>query len=303
MKRLIFFITMTVLLAACTPKFIKQYEENMIPDPTTQELKDKNLILQYLIDNELEYQHTESGIYYIIEKEGEGEGHPTGTDLVKTHYRGTLLDGKQFDSSYDRGEPIEFPLRGVIQGWQEAIPLLKPGGKGTFIIPSGLAYGDRAMGADIPANSVLKFDVELLDFYDPKLKAQKMAEAEEKEILDHLASKGIAGAKRTDSGIFYTIEREGSGTPPTPTSTVKVHYEGKLLDGSKFDSSYDRGNPIEFPLTRVIKGWQESVPLLKPGGMGTFYIPSRLGYGERGAGAAIPPNAILIFKVELLEVK
>ena len=108
-------------------------------------------------------KQTKSGIHYVMEKEGEGDAHPTVNSQVTVHYRGTLLDGTVFDSSYDRGEPISFKLSQVIPGWQEAIPLLKKGGKATFVIPSGMAYGARKAGK-IPPNSVLAFEVELIDF-------------------------------------------------------------------------------------------------------------------------------------------
>lgn len=130
--------------------------------PEAQMTIDKGLIDKFVADKALKGKSTASGIYYTIEKEGKGAA-PTATSKVKVHYRGTLLDGTEFDSSYSRNQPAEFPLQGVIKGWQEAIPLLKPGGKGKFVIPSSLAYGPRAMGAKIPANSVLVFDVELLE--------------------------------------------------------------------------------------------------------------------------------------------
>jgi len=107
----------------------------------------------------------------------------------------------------------------------------------------------------------------------------------------------------TDSGLKYRILREGEGEAPVATSTVKVHYKGWLDDKTEFDSSYKRGEPISFPLGGVIKGWTEGLQLVKPGGMIELEIPSELGYGARGAGADIPPNATLHFQVELLEVK
>lgn len=105
---------------------------------------------------------TDSGLLYKIEKAGEGDS-PKPTDTVKVHYKGTLTDGTVFDSSYDRGEPIEFQLNQLIPAWIEAIPMLKKGGKMEIVAAPDLAYGDRQAGK-IPANSTLKFEIELLDF-------------------------------------------------------------------------------------------------------------------------------------------
>jgi FKBP-type peptidyl-prolyl cis-trans isomerase len=111
------------------------------------------------------------------------------------------------------------------------------------------------------------------------------------------------GVTTTASGLQYKVIKAGTGAQPKATDTVKVHYKGTFLDGKTFDSSYDRGEPISFPLNRVIAGWTEGVQLMPVGATYEFYIPSNLAYGERGAGGAIPPNATLIFVVELLGIE
>lgn len=106
----------------------------------------------------------------------------------------------------------------------------------------------------------------------------------------------------TPSGLHYEIIEAGTDPKPKPEDTVKVHYTGTLVNGTKFDSSVDRGEPAEFPLNGVIPGWTEGLQLVGTGGKLKLYIPSKLGYGEQGAGGSIPPNATLIFDVELLGI-
>ncbi len=108
--------------------------------------------------------------------------------------------------------------------------------------------------------------------------------------------------KETASGLQYVVEKEGEGAQPTATDEVTVHYTGKLLDGTVFDSSVSRGEPATFPLNRVIPGWTEGVQLMKEGAKYTFFIPSDLAYGAQGVPNAIPPHSTLIFEVELIKV-
>ena len=111
------------------------------------------------------------------------------------------------------------------------------------------------------------------------------------------------GVVTTASGLQYKVLQAGTGPKPKATDTVNVHYHGTFIDGKTFDSSYDRGEPISFPLNRVIAGWTEGVQLMPVGSKYEFYIPYKLAYGERGAGGAIPGYATLIFQVELLAIE
>ncbi|MDB5038628.1 MAG: peptidyl-prolyl cis-trans isomerase, FKBP-type [Bacteriovoracaceae bacterium] len=121
----------------------------------------------------------------------------------------------------------------------------------------------------------------------------------EKFLADNKNKKGV---HVTASGLQYEVLQEGKGNSPKATDKVKVHYKGTLLDGTEFDSSYKRNEPIEFPVNGVIKGWTEALQLMKTGSKFKLYIPSGLAYGERGQ-SAIPPNSVLIFEVELLSFK
>ncbi|MBQ5925387.1 MAG: FKBP-type peptidyl-prolyl cis-trans isomerase [Paludibacteraceae bacterium] len=136
-------------------------------------------------------------------------------------------------------------------------------------------------------------------------------EAKAAERNKTLAAKGEAflaenatreGVYVTESGLQYEVIAMGEGEKPTAESTVKVHYHGTLIDGTVFDSSVERGEPIEFPLSNVIKGWTEGVQLMPVGSKFKFYIPYQLAYGERGAGELIGPCEALIFEVELIEI-
>lgn len=129
--------------------------------------------------------------------------------------------------------------------------------------------------------------------------AAKNKEAGEAFLAENKTKDGVI---TTESGLQYKVEVEGTGAKPTAEDRVKVHYTGTLLDGTKFDSSIDRGEPAEFGVTQVIAGWTEGLQIMPVGSKYIFWIPSELAYGERGAGADIKPNSTLKFEVELLEI-
>ncbi len=131
-------------------------------------------------------------------------------------------------------------------------------------------------------------------------KAAAAKEAGEKFLAENGAR---AGVKTTASGLQYEIVAEGTGAKPKATDKVTVHYKGTLIDGTEFDSSYSRGQPVTFPLGNVIPGWTEGLQLIATGGKAKLFIPSGLAYGERGAGAKIGPNETLVFEIELLGIE
>lgn len=217
---------------------------------------------------------TASGLRYEEIEVGTGPL-PQRGQIVQVHYTGRLTNGKKFDSSYDRGEPIEFKLGvgQVIKGWDEGLSTMRVGGKRKLMIPPDLGYGTRGVGNVIPPNAELVFDVHLV---------------------------GIRGTE-----LQITEIEEGTGAQPRMGETVQVHYTGWLANGTKFDSSYDRGEPLEFILGvgQVIAGWDQGIATMKVGGKRKLTIPPELAYGKQGYPGVIPPNAVLTFEVHLVGVR
>jgi len=162
--------------------------------------------------------------------------------------------------------------------------------------------GDLKLG-DAEAQQIVQ------EFFAKQEEKQKAEAAEKGKAAKQDGEKFLAengkkeGVITTVSGLQYQVLREGNGQSPKATDTVECHYEGTLIDGTKFDSSYDRGQTATFPLNQVIAGWTEGLQLMKEGAKYRFFIPYELGYGERGAGTSIPPFSTLVFDVELVSVK
>jgi len=234
---------------------------------------------------------TPSGLKYIVVKENKA-GETTTGKKVTINYSGFLKEGKCFDSSIDRGQPLtaEVGKGKLFPGLDEALSLMRNGEKAKFIIPSQLAFGQRG-GGPIPPNSDIIMDVEVTEVKDIPIPVK-------------FDTTGIT-PKVTASGLkYFEIKKSGSTQQAVAGKKVKVHYTGYLTDGKIFDSSVERGEPIEFQLgaAQVIPGWEEGVALMSIGDKFRFIIPSQLGYGEAGRAPVIPANAQLTFDVELVGV-
>jgi FKBP-type peptidyl-prolyl cis-trans isomerase len=257
-------------------------------------------ISKYLEDKEWkdEVERLDNGLYIYKEKEGSNEK-PTLEDFVTIHYKGALLNGEVFDGT-DK-EPATFPLAGLIKGWQEGIPHFGKGGKGKLIIPPSLGYGDQDSGP-IPANSVLVFDIELLDFSKTPPAPQIVKDKDySEEIKAYLKEKGIEKAQVTESGLFIVIEEPGTDEKPKLTDFLTLNYEGKLIaNDSIFDGTNGSAITFPFPMHQLIPGWQEGIPYFGKGGKGKLIIPPYLAYGDRDI-PGIPANSVLSFDVELID--
>jgi len=250
----------------------------------------------------------ESGLQFMDDSVGTGR-EAKANDLVSIHFKGWMVPkdtaSELFsDWSIDqtknmlslgdskmRNQPIKFILNSgsFIKGTDEGIVGMKTGGVRTMIIPSKLAYGDAGIGF-IPPNTDLKVIVELLEVKD--------------RIVAEMWKVDSTLFKNTASGLKYAIISNGDGPAVEAGKVVTVHYSGYLLDGTMFDSSVERDEPIQFVVGQgqVIPGWDEGMLLLKKGDKARFVIPPKLGYGEMVL-EKIPVNSTLIFDTEVIDIK
>ena len=250
----------------------------------------------------------ESGLQFMDDSLGTGR-EAKANDLVSIHFKGWMVpkdtaselfsdwsadQSKNMLSLGDskmRNQPIKFILNSgsFIKGTDEGIVGMKTGGRRTMIIPSKLAYGEAGIGF-IPPNTDLKVVVELLEVKDRVI-------AEKWKVDSTLF-------KTTASGVKYAIISQGEGPDVEAGKIVTVHYSGYLLDGTMFDSSVERDEPIMFVVGQgqVVPGWDEGLQLLKKGDKARFIIPPQLGYGEMLL-EKIPVNSTLIFDTEVIDIK
>ena len=281
-------------------------------------------IPSYIAHHSLDAKNGGDGIFYSFKKKGTG-AIPKPGDYVKLKYVGKMLDGTVFDQS-ESDDPFVFRVgyRIVIQGWDKGIQKLPVGSKATLLVPANLAYGSSGLG-EIPPNTPLLFDLEVLDILSPAAYDQYMMRIEKKEreayqkhvaeqfkkdkkLINDYASEQKMRVQRTKKGVSYSINKKGKGDLLKRGDKVTINYEGTLLDGAKFDSSFDRKEPFTFILGqgKVIDGWEDALVNFQKGSKGVLLIPSKMAYGRlaiKEKGINIPGDSVLIFKVEVVKVE
>ncbi|MBK7918671.1 MAG: FKBP-type peptidyl-prolyl cis-trans isomerase [Chloroflexi bacterium] len=239
-----------------------------------------------------DYTTTDTGLQLIDLETGSGDLTVEDGDSVTVDFIIWLAEGpRYFTGSYQQGAPFDFRVGAgqVFPGWEEGMVGMQIGGKRQLLIPSALGLGEEGFGDSIPPNSDLLMEVVLNDIRKPIART-------EVDPVDFTT---------TDSGLKYYDIVVGDGATPQAGQTAVVHYTGWLEDGTQFDSSVERGAPLEFQVGQggVIAGWDEGVASMQVGGKRQLVVPAELAYGAAGSGSTSPPNATLIFEVELLEVK
>lgn len=240
-------------------------------------------IQAYIATNNLDATRSSSGLYYVVDVEGDGAAISSVSD-VSVRYKGFYTDDTLLE---ENTEGVSFNLQQVIPGWQEGLQYFNEGGSGMLLIPSHLAYGSEDFNG-IPGGSVLIFEIEVID-YDVE---------NEEEIVKYIEDNNL-DATASGTGLYYVIEEEGTGDQPEADSNVTVVYKGYFTNGSVFDESDEIG--ISINLNQVIPGWTEGMQYFKEGGSGKLLIPSSLAYGRYG-NSTIPNGAVVIFDVNLKSV-
>lgn len=232
----------------------------------------------------------------VTEDLAEGNGVAAeASSTLSVKYVGVLWpDGKEFDSSWSRGEPATFGLDQVIPGWSEGLVGLKEGGRRLLVVPPDLGYGSQGAGSDIPPDSTLVFVVDLVEVVPP---------IEVPEALQTKPEVQIPAGTPPPTSLQVQDEVVGAGPDAKTGDSVTLNYVGVAWStGEEFDSTWERGQPAEFTLGRLVPGFNQGVEGMKVGGRRRIVIPPDLAYGAAGQPPAIAPNETLVFVVDLLAV-
>lgn len=272
------------------------------------------------------YTKAENGLHYKFYNHDEagtkvqlGDGIIISYVIAKEKNDSMIVDSKSV--SQDGTGSVSFTMRksSFAGSFEDGMMMMAKGDSASFIVSADSFFlktnGQNELPKGFTAGEFLKGTFKIreirtakeLEANQAKQKAEQEAmakefEAKEKPTFDKYLADNKITAKPTASGLIYVETKKGSGSNPSPTDIVKVHYTGKFLDGKVFDSSVERGEPVEFPLNQVIPGWTEGLQLMKKGGKANLIIPSAIGYGPQG-NQGIPPYSPLMFEVELLDIK
>lgn len=273
-------------------------------------------------------QSTASGVRFIPLASGDAtKGSPGPDATVVVNYEAFLeADGTRIDSSYARGESSVYQVADLIDGWAEAVQLMSPGDEWLISVPSELAFGDEPLGDLIPANADLVYRLQL-DGFLSAADIAAVAAPQPAEVEAPVSPAGIAeplgpdmaawqaffpwdaskpGVNQLESGVSYVLLERGNSPTRNAVRSDKVviHYEGRLAETSEFfDSSWSRGEAATFPVDGVIPGFTQILTFMRPGDRVLVHIPADQAYGERGSGGSVPPNADLLFQINLLQIQ
>jgi FKBP-type peptidyl-prolyl cis-trans isomerase len=276
-------------------------KDDAVPDYAAQ---DDATIKKYLTDNSIaNAQKQPSGLYVIPVVTNPTAATPKAGEVVSVLFTGTLLNGTAiYSTSQNDNTPVSFVSQQnqIIPGFDEGVSLMHKGDKAVLLMPSGLAFGPNGSGTTVPPNTVVRYEVELVDI-NPSF-----AVPEDNVFKRYLTKNSITTAQKQTSGVYFipTLSNP-SGAQAVSGTTVSVLYTGRLLNGSVFDATSQRGNqPFTFIVGSgaTIAGFNEGVSLMRKGEKATILIPSAQAYGARG-NSSIAPNTPLIFDIEVVDVK
>ncbi len=284
----------------CEVRIVDAFSD-MTAYQTEMEEKSKMMVEQFVNDNQLGSEMQESGLYAKI-TDAKGEEKIQSGQAVLVNMNQYLINDQDTVLSKETESPIIMSISANPNDMlSEGLRMMGKGDKAIFTGPvKGFA---TKLPRNAPKTGLIHAEVEVVEVYENMQAYQDIRNSEEDQLIKDYVAKNTLKARYTDSGLCYIITKQGTGPKAKAGETLEVHYTGTLMEtGEKFDSSVDRGKTFEFPVgqSRVIKGWDEGFMLMNEGSEGILLIPSRLGYGSRGAGGAIGPNSILRFDVEFV---
>lgn len=267
-----------------------------------------DILNQYIKSNNILVEPFPSGLYYIEINEGKGK-QPVKGEKVRIRYIAKLLNSRVIDNSMDTIIEIMLGKNQIFPGMEEGIMNMRKGGKAQLVIPYDLAFGEEGSSI-VPPYSALNIEIELVDIVDKESVAKeqqdekRMSVEKSKKIFDkYILDNGLTNNK-INNGLTYRVIEEGFGDKPMNNSKVKVHYIGKLIDGTIFDSSYERNQPFEFTLGKgsVLPGWDMAVSVMRLGEKAEFVMSQELVYKDYSLGM-IEPYSNLIYEIELIDIE